>query len=125
MVQASNQAFYNAYRAALQKVQQRNLDARKDYNERLEMTEKWDSKDSKLKLIMINTVPSAILEIAQSHTYSKGMYDTVCAQFRDQGLTEACLIWGDFFRLRYSDCSSTTAFCEKFHLTLAITMATA
>ncbi|KAG9378218.1 hypothetical protein A1F94_011334 [Pyrenophora tritici-repentis] len=46
-------------------------------------------------------------------------YEAITARYREQGVTEECTIWADFFKLRAQDCPSTANFTDKFKAGLA------
>jgi hypothetical protein len=46
-------------------------------------------------------------------------FTSVLLQFRDQGVTEECTVWANFFKLRASHCATTLVFTNQFKAGLA------
>jgi hypothetical protein len=46
-------------------------------------------------------------------------FTSVLSRFRDQGVTEECTVWANFFKLRASHCATTSVFTDQFKAGLA------
>ena len=80
---------------------------------------RWEAATAALALVLLATVPQSLYESVSDLPDVADQFDTIVARFRDQGVTEECSIWADFFKLRAHECNTTITFVDKFKAGLA------
>ena len=64
--------------------------------------------------MLLATVPQSLYESVSDLAKIANQFNTIVARFRDQGVTEECSIWADFFKLCAHKCNTTITFIDKF-----------
>ncbi|KAF2733554.1 hypothetical protein EJ04DRAFT_564950 [Polyplosphaeria fusca] len=84
----------------------------KDYRDHIE-------KEAFVMSILLATVHQETLEGLRSHKTAGALFVAILKHYKDQGLTEECTLWANFFSLRSAHCDSTAQFTSKFKAGLA------
>ncbi|KAF2622345.1 hypothetical protein BU25DRAFT_467714, partial [Macroventuria anomochaeta] len=106
-------------RAAQISVREHNRLIKEQYSRDWAQYRRWQSACAALELVLLSTVPQPIYESVNDLTDVADQFNTIIARYRDQGVTEECSIWADFFKLRAHECNTTTTFVDKFKAGLA------
>lgn len=76
--------------------------------------EKWDQYDANMRMVIYRTCPPSVVDAVKNIHTAAEMYEVICGMFKSSGLINAYSIWGEFFNLRSSHCSTTKEFTDKF-----------
>ncbi|KAG9386150.1 hypothetical protein A1F94_002900 [Pyrenophora tritici-repentis] len=104
---------------AQQRVRAHNKEVTTQYDKDYELYRIYNSRESSLTLAILNTVPRSVWDNVMNLPTVRQKYEAITARYREQGVTEECTIWADFFKLRAQDCPSTANFTDKFKTGLA------
>ncbi|KAA8627632.1 Retrovirus-related Pol polyprotein from transposon TNT 1-94 [Pyrenophora tritici-repentis] len=104
---------------AQQRVRAHNKEVTTQYDKDCELYRIYNSRESSLTLAILNTVPRSVWDNVMNLPTVRQKYEAITARYREQGVTEECTIWADFFKLRAQDCPSTANFTDKFKAGLA------
>ncbi|KAF7443618.1 RVT-2 domain containing protein [Pyrenophora tritici-repentis] len=104
---------------AQQRVRAHNKEVTTQYDKDYELYRIYNSRESSLTLAILNTVPRSVWDNVMNLPTVRQKYEAITARYREQGVTEECTIWADFFKLRAQDCPSTANFTDKFKAGLA------
>jgi hypothetical protein len=104
--------------AVIIRVRQDNDRSERDYARDKQEHQQWQAAEAALKLAILNTVPKDLYEGIMEQSVTK-QFASVLSQFRDQGVTEECTVWANFFKLRASHCATTSVFTNQFKAGLA------
>jgi hypothetical protein len=101
------------------RVREANKAVEKQYASDQQAHREYESAVAALQLLILSTVPKDIYETVANLTDVATQFETIVARYREQGVTEECTLWADFFKLRAQDCYTTSAFIDKFQAGLA------
>jgi hypothetical protein len=104
--------------AAIQRVRQDNDHSKREYARDQQEHQRWQAAEAALKLAILNTVPKDLYEGIMEQSVTD-QFTSVLSRFRDQGVTEECTVWANFFKLRASHCATTSVFTDQFKAGLA------
>jgi hypothetical protein len=104
--------------AAISRIRQDNDRTEREYIRNNQEHQRWQAAEAALKLAILNTVPKDLYEGIMQLSVAD-QYISVLSRFRDQGVTEECTVWANFFKLRASHCATTSVFTDQFKAGLA------
>jgi hypothetical protein len=104
--------------AAINRVRQDNSQTERKYTRNHPEYQQWQAAEAALKLAILNTVPKDLYEDIMEQSVAN-RFTSVLSQFRDQGVTEECTVWANFFKLCASHYATTSVFTDQFKAGLA------
>jgi hypothetical protein len=103
-------------KAAQLAVREHNRLVTEQYTEDLQSRTQWLAASGALKLV--NTIPhDTYLTVSRLTVLEQ--FEAIKARYREQGVTEECTMWVDFFKLRANECTTTQVFIDKYSSGLA------
>jgi hypothetical protein len=105
-------------KAAQLAVREHNRLVTEQYTEDLQSRTQWLAASGALKLVILNTIPHDKY-LTVSHLTLLEQFEAIKARYREQGVTEECTMWVDFFKLRANECTTTQVFIDKYSSGLA------
>jgi hypothetical protein len=105
-------------KAAQLAVREHNRLATEQYTEDLQSRTQWLAASGALKLVILNTLPHNMYLTVSRLTVLE-QFEAIKARYREQGVTEECTMWVDFFKLRANECTTTQVFIDKYSSGLA------
>ncbi|KAF1937823.1 hypothetical protein EJ02DRAFT_329970, partial [Clathrospora elynae] len=103
---------------SITRILQDNDQTEREYARNNKEYQQWQAAEAALKLAILNTVPKDLYEGIMELSVAD-QFISVLSRFRDQGVTEECTVWANFFKLRASHCVTTATFTDQFKAGLA------
>jgi hypothetical protein len=104
--------------AVIHRIRQDNDHSERKYARDQQEHQRRQAAGAALKLAILNTVPKDLYEGIMEQSVAD-QFTSVLSRFRDQGVTEKCTVWANFFKLRASQCATTSVFTDQFKAGLA------